>query len=178
MKQTIILSAALCGLMFTACHKSDNSAPPQPSVGFQLMASNPNYTMARTTATANVQWTSGTAWPDQVKFEAKQDNLSVEFKSTNNAPIDLMASSAITFGDFVLPSGMYKEIEVKIDLDKNGTTPVMQLDGHFTSGLVTIPIELLVTQSIELQTEQHDVSITNDSSFTAVTTIDLSFENI
>src|ERR1035437_3325212 len=129
MKQSILLSAAILGLLFTACHKTNNPPTP-PSVSYQLMATNKSYGVAKTTTVNNIIWTSGFANPDVVKFEAKQANLQVEFKSTNNAQIDLMAPVALSFGAFTLPAGIYTEIGLKIDLDKMGTTPVLQINGN------------------------------------------------
>lgn len=181
MKKSLLLSVIIVGVLFTSCRKSSNSSYiGQPQVNYQLIASNTNYAVPNnpaisTTAAGNIVWTSGFAYPDVVKFEATQNNIQVEIKSTNNAQIDLMSPVALTFGAFTLPPGIYNEIELKIDLDKTNSTPVvLQLNGHFTSGAVTLPVVVQVTQSVELQTEQHNITITNDSSYLAVTTLDLS----
>lgn len=174
MKRSLLLTTIALGLLFASCKKSSyNSSPTPPTVNYQLVATNTSYGVAKTTATSNIVWTSGFANPDVIKFEAKQNNLEVEFKSTNNAQIDLMAPVALTFGDFTLPAGTYDEIELKIDLDKNGTSPALQLNGTFTSGLITLPVVFEIKEPIELTTEQHNVVISTDSSFTAVTTLDL-----
>jgi len=143
-------------------------------MGYQLVATNTSYAMARTTASANILWTSAFANPDVVKFDAKQDNVQIEYRSTNNAQIDLMSPVALTFGNFTLPAGIYNEISLKIDLDRNGSIPTLQLNGQFTSGPVSLPVSVQIFESVELQTEQHNVTISNDNSFVAVTTIDLS----
>ena len=181
MKKSLLLSVITIGLLFTSCRKSSNSSYSggQPQVNYQLVASNTNVPVMSNPAvlpavTGNIVWTSGFANPDVVKFEATQNNIQVEFKSTNAAQIDLLSPVALTFGAFTLPPGIYNEIELKIDLDKMGTTPVLQLNGSITSGTVTLPIVVQVTQSVELQTEQHNVTITTDNSYLAVTTIDLS----
>ena len=175
MKKTILLFASFIGLTLFSCKKSsDSTTPTQPTVGNQIKTTNINYSVARTTALANIAWTAGFANPDVIKFEAKTDNTQIEYKSTNTAQIDLMSSVGLTFGGFSIPAGTYKEIEVKLELEKNGTVPVLELRGTFTSGAITLPVVLDITQSIELKTEQHDVTISSDYSFVAVTTLDLS----
>ena len=107
-------------------------------------------------------------------FEAQQNDVQVQFRSTNTQQIDLMAPLAASFGGFALPAGFYNKIELKIDLDRNSTTPAMQLNGQFTNGTLSIPLMLQVNRSVELQTDEDSVTITTDSSYIAVTTIDLS----
>ena len=176
MKQSFFLSILIVGLLFTSCKKSgnNNSYSSQPTVNYQLKATNASYSVAKTTIAANIKWTSGFANPDVVKFDAKQNNIQVEFKSTNNAQIDLMAPIAVNFGAFTIPPGTHNEISLKIDLDKNGSTPVLQLNGTFTSPALSLPIVIEVTESVELQTEQKNITISNDSVYLAVTTLDLS----
>lgn len=175
MKQSFLLSVLSIGLLFASCKKSSNSPGyNQPSVNYRLTATNTSYAVARTTATANIVWTSAIAYPDKVKFEATQNSIEATFTSTNTAQIDLMAPVALTFGNFTIPPGVYNQISIKIDLDKTGSTPILQLNGNFTFGSFSAPVSLAVTQSIELTTDQHNVTISNDSSYTAVTTLDLS----
>lgn len=175
MKRTLLFSILAAALAVASCKKSDNnSSYKQTTLSYRLTASNTNYAVAKTTAVAGLQWTSAVAYPDVIKFEAKKDNVQVEFKSKNNGPIDLMASAALTFGNFTIPAGIYDEIELKIDLDRDGMNPVLQLNGQFTSPTLTVPVVIEITNSVELKTEQHDVLITSDDDYIAVTTLDLS----
>jgi len=176
MKRSFLLSTAVVfGLLFTACKKNSDSNPSvtQPGVSYQLVASNTSYAMAKTAASADIVWTTALANPDVVKFDATQGNVQIEYRSTNNAQIDLLSPVALTFGAFTLPSGTYDNISLKIDLDRNGSVPTLQLNGQFTTATVSLPVSVQVLESVELQTEQHNVTITNDSAYLAVTTIDL-----
>lgn len=178
MKRTLFLSAVMAGLLFASCKKSSNNgyvtSTNQPTMSYEIKATNANYSMDRTTATANVVWDSAFATPDVIVFEATQGNVQVQYKATNTQEINLMAPTALDFGNFSLPAGTYTDVTLKIDLDKMGNTPVLQLNGSVTDGTVTLPVELLVNESVQLQTEQDSVTITTDSSFVAVTTLDLS----
>ena len=130
MKRYFFLAIAIMvGLVFNSCKKNSNTPPSQLGMSYELLATNTYYGVAKTTAASNIQWTSGFAYPDVVKFEATQNNLQVEFKSTNNARIDLLAPIVERFGNFTLPPGVYNKITLKIDLDRNDSTPVLQMNG-------------------------------------------------
>ena len=118
-------------------------------------------------------WTSGFANPTQVKFEAKQKGTQIEYKSTNTSQIDLFAPVAVDFGGFVLPAGTYKEIELKLRLDNNGSIPALQLAGTYTDNMGTIPILIQIYDEMELQTEVKDVTIDNATTVAAITDLDL-----
>lgn len=180
MKRSLLLTAAILGLLFTACKKSSNSynstSTYHPQVGYELLVTNATYSVAPAppAISSNLQWTSGFAYPDVITFQAQQNNLQVQFKSTSTAQIDLMAPLAVEFGNFTLPAGFYNQISLKIDLDRAGSNPIMQLNGRFTNDAVSIPVMLQITNSILLQTELDSITITNDSSYVAITAIDLS----
>src|ERR1044072_2699564 len=122
MKRALLFSTVLAtGLLFTACKKNTNSTTNNgnPQLGYQVvMINNSNGLAQKGTANANITWTSGFAFPRKVEFEAKQHDLKVEFTSTADQQIDLMAPVAATFGNFTLPAGTYDEVELKISLDK------------------------------------------------------------
>lgn len=178
MKKSLLLSAVIAGLLFTSCKKNSsngyNTSTSQPTMSYRLVASNTSYGVARTSATANIVWDSAFATPDVIIFQATQGNVQVQYKATNNQRVDLLSSVVLDFGSFTLPAGYYSQTSLKIDLDKMGNMPVLQLNGSVTDGTVVLPVEVMVNESFQLQTEQDSVTITNDSSFVAVTTIDLS----
>lgn len=180
MKWGLLFSATVAtGLLFSSCKKNnnnvDNATPGQPQLAVQIKTSNNNAGVGQKgTANAHILWTSGFAYPRKIVFEAKQNDLSVEFTSTADQQIDLMASIAASFGNFTLPAGVYDEVELKIDLDKKDHDPAMVLEGTFTSNTTTYPVRLEIDNFLELKTESENVTISNDSTYTAVTTIDLS----
>ncbi len=180
MRSKLLVCAALAALAISSCKKNDNINPSTTTtnasgadMSYQLTTTNRTAEM-RTTAGANLQWTSGYANPSVVKFEAQKGGTEIEYKSTTTAQIDLMSPVAVSFGGFTIPSGTYDKIELKIDLDKNGQNPAMELDGQYSNGTTTFPVQLIITDFMELQTEQTNVTITDNTSFTAVTVLDLS----
>jgi len=164
----VIISAAA----LTSCKKMSGS---NSGIEFQLTTINRTSIVSRTDATGTIQWTSGSATASQIKFEAKNNNSEVEFKNQNPGKVDLFASIA-SFGNVTLPAGSYSEVEFKIELNPNGIDPALQLDGTFTnSSSVSTPVELLVNSLLEIKSEQNNVTtVTDNSSFTALTTLDLS----
>jgi hypothetical protein len=145
-----------------------------PKLKYQLKASNTSFGVAaKGTAGSSITWTSATASPTMIKLEAKVGTSEVEYKTTNNVAIDLLASTASYFGSFSLPAGTYNEVELKITLAK-GSSAAMALAGNYTSPAGTIPVRFEVNESVLLKTETHNVTLTDSASFTSVTTFDLS----
>ncbi len=176
MKKGSLYLILAAGLFISSCKKNDNNtSTTQPQLSYQLTTTNSSTGLAQKgTANANIQWTSGYAYPRTIKFEAKKDGVTAEFTSTTDQQIDLMASVAASFGNFTIPAGTYDEIELKIDLDKKAADPAMELEGTFSNNVTTIPVKLEIDNYLELKTENQNVTISNNDSYVAVTTIDLS----
>jgi hypothetical protein len=181
MKNQLLISATLlASTLFASCDKSNTTSNPAPnsnkaSLSYELKVVNKNAAISnKGTAGGSIQWTTAVARPTLVKFEAKQNGVEQELKSTNTNQIDLMSSVDIVFGNFTLAAGTYSEIELKIQLNKSGSAPALQMEGQFTNGTVTIPVSFEVNEFIELKAEQENVTISNNTSFTSVTTLDLS----
>lgn len=179
MKQKLLAAALLASVAMVSCRKNNSmdastgGANTNGNLNYTITVTNPNGSTQKTTAN-NFTWTSGFAYPRYVKFEAKTENSKFEYTSTNDARVDLMAVTTTNFGGFTIPNGDYKEIEVKIKLDKKGGEPALQLDGQFDNGVVNVPVTLIIDENIELKSEVKDVTITSDMDFTAATQLDLS----
>jgi hypothetical protein len=178
MKKALFITIAVAFTSLVSCKKSDstalsNSTAAVSQMSYQIVATNKTTSVAKTTAPL-IQWTTGVANPVLVKFEAKQGTTAIEYKSSNTSQIDLMASVASSFGSFTIPNGTYNEIEVKLQMDKNGSTPALQLQGQFSNGVLNIPVQLMINEFVEIKTEQKNVTVTDSSSFIAITTLDFS----
>ena len=179
MKNSIFSITAVALIMFAAsCKKSSSnnngSYKTQSLVSYELKAENLNNNVAqKSTSGGVVVWTSGFAYPSMVKFDAKQNGTEIEYKSSNTQRIDLMASNNVDFGNFIIPAGTYDEVELTLQFNKNGSDPAIELNGQFTNNLLSIPVVLVIDDFHEIKTEQHDVVITDNTSFTAVTVLDL-----
>lgn len=170
----ILLSTAIAvtTLFFISCSKNSNSANSASAIKFQLQTTNRSAVIARTAA-GNIQWISGYGSATEIKFEAKINNQAVEHKSQNAQKLDLF-SAITTLGDITLSPGTYSEVEFKVELNPTGTDAAMELNGQYTSGGITTPVVFRVTDPLELKNEKNNVVVTDNSTYKAITTIDLS----
>ena len=181
MRSAYFLSAGLAlTMLFAACKKNDSSQTGTmtgtPEMGYQLKAVNASSSIGmKRTDSALISWTDGTAHPVMVKFEAKKAGTEIDYRTAVDTTIDIMSSILPVFGGFTIPTGTYNEIELKIDLDRSGSTPALELTGTYTdtAGVMT-PVSVQINDFLELETEQHDVTIDSSAAFVAVTTLDLS----
>ena len=168
----ILLPAFASLILFSSCKKSavDNNA-----LQYQIQTVNRSANINAPVAISNIQWTSGFAYANQIKLEGKQNTSEVEFKSNTSQRIDLFSSVAAALGNITIPAGTYNEVEFKIELNANGNTPVFELHGLFTNASgVTTPVIFTVSSLLEIKAEQANVTITDNSSTSALTTLDLS----
>ena len=173
MKITTFAFAVASLLFFNSCKKA--ATTNSQALQYQLQTTNRIATVNALTAPGSITWNSGTASATLIKLEAKNSsNAEVEFKSTLTQQIDLFASVASTLGNVVIPPGTYSEVEFKIQMNQNGTTPALILNGQFTSGTGTItPVVFQVNSLLEIKAEQTNVTITDNSGSTAVTSLNL-----
>jgi hypothetical protein len=100
------------------------------------------------------------------------NGLEIERKSQSPQNVYLM-TSINTLGTVTLAPGTYSEVEFKVELTP-GTDPALVLNGQFTSGGITTPVLFKVNELLELKNEINNVVVTYNSTYSAVTTIDLS----
>jgi len=155
--------------LFISCKKSSTNAS---GIKYQLQTTNRSSVIARTT-TGNLQWTSGFGSATEVKFEAKNNNHDVEFKSQSPQLIDLFLAVA-TLGTITLDPGTYTEVEFEVELNPSGSNAALELNGQYTSGSVTTPVKFIVNSPLELKNEKNNVVVTGNNSYKALTTINLS----
>ena len=164
----IILSGAL---FFVSCKKDNNGAS---GFKYKLTTTNRSNAVGRVEA-GNITWTSGSAFANQIKFEAKNSGgTEIEYKTSVSQQIDIFSSLAQALGTITLPAGTYSEIEFKAELAPSGSNAALEMNGTFTSGGITTPVVFTVNSALEVKTERNNVTITDGTSYTALTTFDLS----
>jgi hypothetical protein len=157
-------------LFFTSCKKENTGSGS--AIQFQLQTTNRSSIIARTDA-GSLQWTGGYGSATEIKFEAKLNSQETERKTQVAQKIDLM-SPITSLGDITLSPGTYSEVEFKVELNPSGADAALELDGQYTSGGITTPVVFRVTAPVELKNEKNNVVVTDNSTFKAITTIDLS----
>ena len=170
MKTQLLLSFIAATTLITGCKKNNNNGTA--GIKYQLQTTNRSSVIARTTS-GNIVWTSGSAYATEVKFEAKKDNNEVEFKSQTAQLIDIFLPVA-TLSTITLNPGTYSEVEFEVELNPNGNNPALELNGQYTSGLVTTPVKFTVNSPLELKNEKNNVVVTDNNSYKALTTLNLS----
>jgi len=173
----LLMTGTAAMLLLGSCKKSGTDDAASASImQFQLKATNPLVVVNLTSAPGTILWTSGTASSTEVKLEAKRNGNEIEYKTSGLQQIDLFASVIVGLGNISLPVATYSEVEFKITLNQNGSNAAMVLNGEYTNavGAVT-PVVFNLNSLLLLKAEQTNVSVTSNSSLTALTTLDLSF---
>ena len=173
MKKIQILIAITSLLFATSCKKSANGSA---AMEYQIQTVSNSALILAPLGAGNITWTTGTASATMIKLEAKNSaSQEVEFKSQVHQQIDLFASVATSLGNVVIPPGTYSEVEFKIQIDQDGSNPALQLNGLFTSGTgVATRVQFLVNSLVDIKAEQSNVTITDNASATALTSMNLS----
>lgn len=174
-----LLTASTFGLFgIISCKKESTASGANSTFSYQLKTINRTSVVGKTGTTtrttgANIDWTSGSAFANQLKFEAENNNSEVEFKQNAAQQLDLFAASA-TLGNITIPAGTYNEVEFKAFLVPNGTLPALELKGTFTSGITTLPVSFTVNSNVELKAEKNNVTVAQGEKYSALNSLDLS----
>lgn len=168
-KPLLSIVIAITTLFFISCKKGSDSAS---GIKYQLQTTNRTAVIGRIAA-GNIQWTSGFGYATEIEFEAESNNLEVEYKSQVPQRIDLF-TGITALGNITLPAGTYEEVEFEIHLNSSGSNSALELNGQFTSGSTTTPVVFRVSSPLEIETEKNNVIITDNNSYTALTTLNLS----
>lgn len=175
----MLLSASAFGLIsLVSCKKDSTASGTDSTFSYQLKTINRTSMIGKTettgrTAGANIEWTSGSAFANQLKFEAENNNSEVEFKQNAAQQLDLFVASA-PLGNITIPAGTYSEVEFKAFLAPNGGMPALELKGTFTSGTATVPVTFTVNSNVELKAEKNNVTVAQGEKYSALNTLDLS----
>ncbi len=165
MKTFILSLAAAMVLFFTSCVKDAGTGTS--SITFQLKAA--------TSAVngAGIVWTAGTAGVASTKIEAKKnDSSAVEFKADPNVQLDLFG--AVNISNISVPSGTFRHVEFRTELQPLSSKPTLFLDGNYTAGGVTTPISFDVETAVTVISDRDSIVIAaTTSTYTALTTVAL-----
>lgn len=152
-------------LLLFSCKK--NNGPS--AINYQLKTTNHSSPTGRAAGTmGTIVWTSGTAYATEIKFEAENNNSKVEYESKTPQQINLFAP-VTGLGNITVPPGTYKEVEFEIELAGTSTIPAFELRGTYNGR----PIVFRLNQPFEIEAEKNNVTIGNNNTYTAITSLDL-----
>lgn len=181
MKKEIVLTSfmAIGNLTFIGCVEDEpvNFGPSPFGIKFEVL--NKNYTLPVSDGTkqaaatnATINWDTAQLVVSQIKFEAElnslttgHDSIEIAYKWNGPKTINLFDDKQV-LGNFILQSGFYDEVELKVFGNKHdaGKNPVLYLAGNYTSTQNSkIPIAIKVYSDIKFKTEKDSVTVTGES---------------
>lgn len=178
-KAGIIAAITLAVVSLSACKKSGNAPTTKTSqLSFQMVADNSTTSLAGSSFTTNsvtvdvpgLVFTAGTANISQFKLEAKRNGIETEISSKNLTNVDLFAL-APSIADITIDTGTYREIEIKVVLQKTSdlTALPLKLTGTFTNNQGTvIPVEFDLNDDVTIKAEAENIHVTNTTDFVAL----------
>lgn len=176
-RRNLVLALAVLAIVFSACQKNDLSSNNDSSeLGVQFKALNRSFTLPVTTnksaaiSADSISWDTAQMIVSSIKFEAElkslttgRDSIEIEYKWYGPEQVDLLDSNFV-LGNFILSPGIYDEIELKVNGEKEDaeTGPVFYLSGTYTNGTGNWPIVVEVWEDLSFKTEKEDVEITEE----------------
>ena len=169
-KSTLAVSVVAFFMMLTSCTKDDDAG----KLTYQLKTKNPSVTLNGTTS-GSLNWTSGSAFADKIKFEARKDSGSrMSYESGSGFSINLFAPLS-ELGYISISPGSYSEIESMVKLSSSGTDTAFVLRGSFINNIgFAVPVLFYVNEPLEFKAAASDITMGNGAGITALTTLDLS----
>jgi len=166
-----------------ACKKSGNSPSSKTAqLSFQLQADNATSNLSASTTSGNLStnstfqgipgltFTSAVANISRFKLEAKRNGVEIEVTSKNLSNVDLFAIDP-TVTSVTLDTGVYREIEIKVELQHTADTSVLplKLKGTFTpNGGTAIPVEFDFNSDAIIKAEAENININSTINFVAL----------
>ena len=164
---------------FIACQKetsvSNYNGPS--SLQVKIQALNTSYSLpvsgnkSALADTSIISWDTAQMVVSNVKFGAElkslvthRDSIEISYKWTGPVLTNLM-DTAISFGNFVLQSGFYNQIEIKVNGYRKdaGDNPVFYLHGTYTNNITTIPVMVKVFEDVAFKTEKDSIEVTGEA---------------
>ncbi len=170
LKLVLAVSVATFLIILTSCSKDDDTG----KLTYQLRTKNASATVNRTTS-GSLNWTTGYAYADKIRFEARKDGGSrMSYESGAGFRINLFAPSS-ELGSISISPGSYSEIESAVRLSSSGPDTAFVLRGSFINNIgFAVPVLLFVNEPLEFKAAANDITIGSGANITALTTLDLS----
>ena len=175
--KTVILAAiVITSISFAGCQK-DTNAVPQIGLKFNTVttAIPLNSDLKSTQQLKELEFTSGFITLREVEFEVETDDDSIEvnFNIELNTKIDFATGETDPDISFVeIPAGTYNEMEVEIELQDEGDSPAMVLNGSYVDAEGTshpVRFEFNSGETFEVEKEGTITFATNESALAQIT---------
>lgn len=171
-KTLVVAALVVAGFSFTSCEKDETQTEPRVGLKFNTVTSSVSL---KSTQVRQLTFTSGFITLREVQFQVETDNDSVEinFNIELNTKIDFATGETdpdISYA--VIPAGTYNEMEVEIELQDEGDSPAMVLNGTYVDAAGVshdIRFEFNSGETFEVEKEGVITFATNESALAQIT---------
>ena len=175
--RTLLLAAIIAaGMSFTGCQK-DTDNVPRVGLKFNTVTTpiSLNGGLKSAEQVKELEFTSGFITLREVEFQVETDDDSIEvnFNIEMNTKVDFATGETDPDISFVeIPAGTYNEMEVEIELQDEGDSPAMVLNGTYVDTEGTshpVRFEFNSGETFEVEKEGTITFATNESALAQVT---------
>lgn len=171
-KTLVVAALVVAGFSFTSCEKDETQTEPRVGLKFNTVTSSVSL---KSTQVRQLTFTSGFITLREVQFQVETDNDSVEinFNIELNTKIDFATGETdpdISYA--VIPAGTYNEMEVEIELQDEGDSPAMVLNGTYVDAdgvSHDVRFEFNSGETFEVEKEGVITFATNESALAQIT---------
>jgi hypothetical protein len=175
-KRLVLAAIVITSISFTSCQKDTNDVP---QIGLKFITvTTPiplNGDLKSAQQVKELEFTSGFITLREVEFEVEtdDDSIEIEFELELNTQIDFATGETNPDISFVeIPAGTYNEMEVEIELQDEGDSPAMVLNGTYVDADGTshpVRFEYNSGETFEVEKEGTITFATNESALAQVT---------
>lgn len=175
---TVLLGSAL---FLSSCAKEDSTGgklsymvkPANFTASVGAVASGSGLIVG-VNSNSSLTWTSGNLNITEIDFEAKNNNVEIEYELKDLFNINLFNTSPV-LGDITLPDGTYDEVELKLKLKKSITSDIpLTLKGSYTNSIgAKTPVEFYFNDEFEMEVEAEDLVVSGTSDYLAMINVQL-----
>lgn len=163
MKRIAVLFVAVVAL-FSACKKENEPTPTDAKINVGFVTNRSTVAKPGGLSSSNsLSFTSGTIKIKEIKLDAKKaDESSVKVSLKQPATIDFATQTVTPEVSLQLTPGVYKSIELGIELQDISNDPAIVIEGIYVNSLnasVPVRFELLTGEGFEA--EGKDVNLTD-----------------
>ncbi|HYK75946.1 MAG TPA: hypothetical protein VEV16_03145 [Daejeonella sp.] len=165
----------LSGLTLIGCKKTDDEKTLNYKFSVVSKVSNIGSTNTNPAVSGanTLTWEYGYLNLTEFKFEAQKNDEQIKFSYKANQPtkVDFFIPEQI-IGGVSIPAGIYKKVEVKVEIKQVPPTAAIFLKGTFTTnGGAKVPVELSLTENndeMEFGIKAKDLEVGTKNTYTGV----------
>jgi hypothetical protein len=178
-KTAALVAILIAGVSFTSCEKDDTVTNNEPKIGLEFNTVTTPLILADGLKSAQqvkeLAFTSGFITLREIEFEVEigEDSVEIDFNIELNTKIDFATGETNPDISYIeIPAGTYDAFELEIELQDEGDSPAMVLEGTFVDAEGTshpVRFEFNSGETFEIEKEGNVVFGTNVSALSQIT---------